>query len=207
MSSLTGSSRLEASAWPFERAAGLCALAAAVAGIGYAVAFVVVGSTFGSALFLLLGGLLAIPVLVAVYGRVRAAEPAVAACALLLGAAGALGAVAHGGNDLATALHPPATPSDLPSAVDPRGLATFGLTGLSLALVAWLIRRGGRLPRGLGALGYLLAALLVALYLGRLVILEARSPLIAVPALLTGFVVNPAWYLWLGRSLATGRAT
>jgi len=126
----------------------------------------------------------------------------------VLGLGGAYGAATHGGYDLANALHPPGTASDLPNAVDPRGFATFGLTGLAVLAVAWLIRRGGRLPAGLATLGYLLGyllgVLLLALWLGRLIVLEASSPVIAVPALLAGFLVGPAWYLWLGRVLLTG---
>jgi hypothetical protein len=186
----------------FRLLASACSLATAAAGVGYAVAFVVLDSTLGSGLFLLLGGLLVVPVLVATYERLRATEPGAAMCALLLGVAGALGATVHGGYDLANALHPPAGGgNDLPNAVDPRGLLTFGAAGLSVALLAWLIRRGRALPAGLGALGWVLAALLLVLYLARLVILEATSPAVALPALLTGFLISPAWYVWLGLSL------
>lgn len=48
------------------------------------------------------------------------------------------------------------------------------------------------------------AALLLVLYLARLVILEATDPLVALPALLTGFLVSPAWYVWLGLALRNG---
>lgn len=185
----------------FQRAASACAMATAAAGVGYAIAFVLLDSTLGSGAFLLLGGLLAVPVLVAAYERVRATDQGVALCALLLGVAGALGATVHGGYDLANALHPPVGGGDLPNAVDPRGLLTFGVAGLSVALLAWLIRRGRALPAGLGALGWVLAALLLVLYFARLVILEATSPVVALPALLAGFLVNPAWYVWLGLAL------
>jgi hypothetical protein len=39
---------------------------------------------------------------------------------------------------------------------------------------------------------------MVVLYLGRLIILEATNPVIVIPALLEGFIVNPLWYIWLG---------
>jgi hypothetical protein len=74
----------------------------------------------------------------------------------------------------------------LPNPVDPRGLLTFGVAGVALLVVAWLIRCGGRFPGGLGYLGYVSAVLLLALYLGRLVVLDPASPLIVVPALLSG---------------------
>jgi hypothetical protein len=196
----------EGSARAFERFGGACALLAGLVNLCYAAAFVVLGSKTASALFLLLAGLVGVPVLVALYGRLRPTEPGAALCALVLGVAGAFGAAAHGGYDLSNALHPPSGTGSvtLPNAVDPRGLATFGLTGLAVLMVAWLIRRGGRLPAGLGTLGYLLGVLLLALWLGRLIVLNADSPVIAVPALLAGFLVGPAWYLWLGRALLAG---
>ena len=53
-------------------------------------------------------------------------------------------------------------------------------------------------------LTYRLAILLVVLYLGRLIILGAKNPLIVVVALLSGSIVNPLWYLWLGGVLWQG---
>ncbi|MDP9243568.1 MAG: hypothetical protein M3O77_00615 [Chloroflexota bacterium] len=52
--------------------------------------------------------------------------------ALALGLAGALGAALHGGYDLANAINPPASDpiANLPSPIDPRGLLTFGVSGL-----------------------------------------------------------------------------
>jgi hypothetical protein len=46
----------------------------------------------------------------------------------------------------------------------------------------------------------------VALYLGRLIILDATNAVIVVLVLVTGFVVHPAWYVWLGLSLRRSRA-
>jgi hypothetical protein len=40
--------------------------------------------------------------------------------------------------------------------------------------------------------------LLVVLCLGRLLILDPANLLIVIPALLTGFLLNPLWYVWLG---------
>ena len=61
------------------------------------------------------------------------------------------------------------------------------------------------MPIGLSYLGYLSAVLLIILYVGRLVILDPANPIILGPALLNGFVVNPAWYIWLGLLLRRGR--
>jgi hypothetical protein len=67
-----------------------------------------------------------------------------------------------------------------------------------------LILRKRDLPRPLGYLGYLVAALEIVLYLGRLIIFEASNPIIVVPALLAGFIATPIWYIWLGVSLWRG---
>jgi hypothetical protein len=142
---------------------------------------------------------------VAVYERLREIEPSAALWALLMGVGAAFGSAIHGGYDLALALHPPATAvAELPSQVDPRGLLTFGVAGSAIFVVSWLMRRSLWFPRGLAALGYLLAGLLVVIYLGRLVILDPSSPLILGPAALAGFAVSPAWYVWLGLSMLGG---
>ena len=185
----------------FERFGGICAIAAGVSGFLYAVAFVVLRSAGLSALFLLMGGLLGTAVYVALHERLQRADPPLAVWMVLLGVAAALGSAMHAGSDLANALHPPASVPDLPSAVDPRGLMTFGVAGLAAGIVARLIVRTRTLPAGVGYLGYALGALLVAIYVARLVILDATNPVIVVLVLVTGFLVNPIWYVWLGLSL------
>ena len=183
----------------FERFSGGCSFLASVVGFLYALSFVVLRSDVVTALSLLLGGLLSSSALVALYGRLRGTDAGYALWGVLLGLVGDGGAVIHGGYDLANALHPPTNPNlDLPSQIDPRGLLTFGVTGLGLFVLAALIVRGGALPKTLGYLGFILAVLLIVLYLGRLIILEPSHPFVLVPALVTGFVLNPAWYLWLG---------
>lgn len=189
----------------FERFAGASAILAGITGFLYAVSFVVLRSELLSALFLMLGGLLTTAVLAAVYFRLRETDAAFALFALLLGIAGALGSAVHGGYDLANAINPPPSLPELPNPVDPRGLLTFGVAGAALFVIAWLIMRGGQFPRGLGYLAILSAVLLVVLYLGRLIILDATSPIILVPALLNGFLVSPVLYVWLGLALLRGR--
>jgi hypothetical protein len=200
-----GAARLRSTS--FEWFAGTCAVLAGVAGFLYAVAFVVLQNVLLSGLFLMFGGLLSTVVLVAVYDRLRETDATFALWALLLGVAGALGSAVHGGYDLANAINPPPSIPDLPNPIDPRGLLTFGIAGVALFVVAWLILRGRRFPRGLGYLAYLSAILLVALYLGRLIIFDPTSPEILVPALLNGFLVNPALYIWLGLALLRGRGS
>lgn len=70
-----------------------------------------------------------------------------------------------------------------------------------MAVLAWLIVRVGTLPRRLGQLGFVSAALLVVIYVGRLTVLNPKAPVLLAAALLVGFVVNPAWFVWLGLEL------
>lgn len=187
----------------FEKFAGWSAILAGVSGFLYSVSFIVLRDNLLSALFLLLGGLFSTAALTALYQRLRETESGFALLGLLLSLSAALGSAIHGGYDLANALHPPVSAStDLPNAIDPRGLLTFGVAGLGLFILSWLVTQNLSFPKGLAYLGYLSAILMIVLYLGRLIILEATSLAIVVPALLEGFIVNPLWYLWLGRTLA-----
>lgn len=188
----------------FARFAGVCALMTGVVGLLYAISFIVLRNTLLSSLFLMLGGLLSLGVLSAVYQRFTEKYPAFARWAFLLSVAGAAGALIHGGYDLANALHPQAltaAEAGLPNAIDPRGLLTFGIAGLALFLIAWLIGRDSSFPRALSYWGYVTGVLLVGLYLSRLILLDPTMPLIVFLALVSGFVLNPIWYIWLGITL------
>ena len=183
----------------FARIAGLCGVINGCVGLLYALSFVVFGSVLWSSIFLMLGGLLSSAVLVALYDCVREADPAWSTWALVVSMAGAAGALIHGGYDLANTLHPPMMANaDLPNAVDPRGLLTFGVAGLGLLAFAGLIHRSGRFSGALGNMGYMLGTLLIVIYIARLIVLNPANPLLLVPMLLTGFIVNPAWNIWLG---------
>jgi hypothetical protein len=197
-----GAAAAPRSSLSFASAAGWAALAAAALGVLYAVAFLVLHSAALSAACLMLGALASTPVLVALHARTTTASPPAALWALLLATLGALGAMTHGGFDLANALHPPAASNpDLPNAVDPRGLLTFAASGLGTLAFAALLLRDARFPRAVAWLGVLSALLSVALYVGRLVVLDPASPLIAFPALAEGFVVSPAWYVGVAIAL------
>jgi hypothetical protein len=183
----------------FEKFAGWMALLAGISGFLYSVAFIVLQNNLLSALFLLLGGIFSSAALTALYQHLRGAESGFALFGLLLALSAALGSAIHGGYDLANALHPPASlNTDLPNPIDPRGLLTFGIAGLGLFLLGWLMTQEIRFPKNLAYLGMLSAILMIILYLGRLIILQATSLVIVIPALLEGFLINPIWYLGLG---------
>jgi hypothetical protein len=187
------------------RLAATSAFLVAAANLGYAVSFLIVrpdnpdsGGAAASA-FLLAGGLLALPALLGLYRLVEGSD--LALLAVLLGVASALGAAIHGGYDLANAINPPATALDTPNMVDPRGLLTFGVGGLSLLGFAAL------LPRRLSGHAAVLGVLLLVLYVMRLVVLDADNAAIVGIAALAGFVLSPLWYARLGLTLGGRAAT
>lgn len=192
----------ESHATTYERFAGVCAILAGALTLLYSISFVILVNEPLSSFCLLANGLLGTVVLIAVYERVRETDASFALWALLLGIAGSVGSALHGGYDLAALLHEHAAiDPNLPSAIDPRGLLTFGASGVGLWVFAWLILKSGQLPRQLGYLGYAVAALQIVLYLGRLIVFDAKNPVIVVPAILAGFIATPVWYVWLGVSL------
>lgn len=190
----------------FERFAGWTSIAVAIGGIAYSLSFVIFlnnGSDTAATvadLALMLGGFAVTAVLIAVFHRLRETEASFALWAVLLGILGAAGSGLHGGFDLAVQVKDPAgTVSKLAAnPTDPRGLATFALSGLALLLISWLIIAGGRLPKRLGYLGVLAGALLLIVYVGRLTVFNPKNPFLLTMAVLSGFVVNPAWFGWLG---------
>src|SRR5438552_5877714 len=208
MATIAATDRLEVRSTTFsayERFAGVCAVLVGALTLLYSISFIILVNEPLSSFCLLANGLLVSAVLVALYERLRSADASFALWALLLGLAGAIGSAIHGGYDLAAVLHQhaPVDPN-LPSAMDPRGLLTFGAMGIGLWVFAWLIARSGQLPRGLAYIGYVVAALQIILYLGRLIVFDAKNPAIVVPALLAGFVATPILYIWLGVSLWRG---
>lgn len=195
----------------FERFAGWCALLAALAGVVFTVAFAIVvrdghrWAQWVSWTTLLAGGLLTIPVMTALYALVAREEPQFALVGYVLGVAGALGAVVHGAYDVSVLANPPPAPGPgLPSGIDPRGLMTFGVSGLALLVFGFLLQRSGRLSAPLGPLALLGGALLVVVYVGRLTVLNPKANVIRLAALVSGLVVVPAFYALVGRTLLGG---
>ena len=194
----------------YDRTAGLAAILAALIGLLYSLAFVVLQEALLYSLCLMIGGLLSVVALVALFERLGEVDAKVAMLGLILGSVAALGSTIHGGYDLANVLNPlPALPESvaaLPSQVDPRGLLTFGVAGLAVLIAGLLMRSHPGFSRGFTALTFMLGVLLLVVYLGRLIVLTPSSPLILLPAALTGFIVNPLWYLLLGLSLRRSEA-
>ena len=196
----------------FERSSGASAIVVGIGGFLFSIAFLILTRSapdtgwFLVAFFLLLGGVLGIQVMAAIYRRLREVDAGFALVAFMFGFSGALGSAIHGANDLGIVLHPPTSPmTDFPNAVDPRGFLTFGLSGFALIVVARLMTHGGGFPRRLALLGYLSGILLLLTYLGRLIVVDATSPFVLGPAALEGFIVNPLWYVWLGLTFWRGR--
>ncbi len=197
----------------YERLAGTAAIGAGIGGIVYSVAFLggvvagkapELGLTVAS-IALMVGGLLSVLVLVALYRRLVGSAAAVGLLGLMLVAIGATGAMVHGGYDLANTLNSPVSDvlaqAKLPSPIDPRGLLTFGLSGLGLLVLAWQSQRSRTLPANLAWLGMAVGALLIVVYLGRLTILTPTNMLVAIPAAATGLVLSPLFYVLLGLEL------
>lgn len=83
--------------------------------------------------------------MVALFEQLGEMDAQVAMLGLMLGTVAALGAAIHGGYDLANVC-PPAGRSAgggraLPSSIDPRGLLTFGVAGLTVLIAGSLMRR------------------------------------------------------------------
>ncbi len=192
----------------FEEFAASVAILNGLLAFLYAFTFIVLArslpelSNLLSPFFLMVGGLLTTAVMVELHQQLRKVNGGFALWALIIGSLGAAGAMIHGGFDLANAIHvPDSTPAyqaNLPNPVDPRGLMTFGLSGVALLVWSWLLSKAGGYSKQLVRTGYLLSALLILLYLARLVLLRPAHPIVVGLAIPTGLIVNPLWYLWLG---------
>jgi hypothetical protein len=193
----------------FERLAALCSIAVAFGALAFAAIFAVIvgGDSEQKPFFaLLLGGAIAtIPVVVAIFRRLRETDEGFALTALVLGLLGALGGILHGGYELAALETPPASGYNPGVEAVTKGVLRYGSAGLSLFLVGWLIVRSGRLPRLLGYVGMFGGALLVLIYFGRLFdFITPASHTSLIPPFLYGFIVHPIFYGTLGALLWRG---
>jgi hypothetical protein len=192
----------------FERFAGLASILVVVGAVLYSIFFIWIveggGSNVKAVWFflLMLGGIGTVPVLIAVYFRLRETDPGFALLAFLFGLGAALGAVLHGSYYLAAEITPPAE-GLAPGQEDvAKGALRYLVLGLFFLLTSWLIQRARTLPLGLAYLGYLGGAILVFIYIGRLFDFITPDDYVSLlPPIVYGFVVHPVWYLWLGITL------
>ena len=186
---------------PFRPFAANIAWAAAIGGVAYGLFFVIIENRGAAAALLMVGGILTALLLSGLARSVEAVHEVGARWAALIGTIGAIGSAIHGGYDLANVIHPPDTNvlglAGYPNSIDPRGLATFGLVGLSFLIVATLMARSDRYPAGLARVGQTLGIVMMVIYVGRLVILDPTNPIVRV-ALAAGVISNTVFLGWLG---------
>ncbi len=189
----------------YQNLSSFLAIFAGIAALAYAYFFVVAKDVFFYSLSLTLLGLFAFEVFIILYARLKEVHEGFAQVAVAFASVGALGMLIHGGYDLANAINPPTSVNtDLPSQIDPRGLLAFGLSGLGLLKISYLMSKDKYFPKNLSLLGYASGAVLVVIYLARLIVLDPTNPLLLYPVLLNGFILGPLWYVWLGLSLKKG---
>lgn len=186
----------------FDRFAAVSGIITGLSSLLYAVFYLLVGGSLHAYLppfFLALGGFLALPLALAVYSRVRGADPNFARYALLLSAIGNLAAAVHGVYGLSLLF--PTVAGGVDTYVfepDPRGFLSFGVTGVSVFLLAWLILRSGAFPRGVAYVGFILGIALVVLFLGNLFVDNTASYFVLVPGAIASLIATPIWSIWLG---------
>jgi hypothetical protein len=197
----------------FERFAALAAFFVALGALLYSIFFITIvegASGFETDIWfalLMVGALVTIPILVALYNRLREIDVGFALTALILGLAAALGGVLHGGYELGGLITPPeGSYGPGPESIS-HGILRYAVGGLALLFFSWLIQRDRRFPTWLAYLGYLGGALLVLIYIGRLYDFITPSDYVSlIPPILYGFVVHPLWYLGVGRARWQGLA-
>jgi len=77
-----------------------------------------------------------------------------------------------------------------------------------LALVFAIIGASGSTIHGgyeVANLGAVTGIAMIVVYLGRLIILSPANPVVLLAAGVTGFILAPAWYIWLGLTLRRSR--
>ena len=179
--------------------AGL-AFATAAAGLVYTISLVIFADPVLASTALMVGGLLAVPVLLALAKRLLSPSASLGLrSGLVLALIAAIGSTLHGAYDLAVGLHPPiGLAGDLPNPVDPRGVLTFGVAGLALLTLGLASHPVHGFPTSLSIVAAVNGSLMIMLYVARLVVVDPSSAFVVGPTLLAGFVSGPAWFLGLG---------
>ena len=192
----------------FQRFAGTCSILVGVGGLAYGVlfGFIVYGAERPVALVWLtlglLGALLGAPVAVALYVKLRDFDWGFALLALLLGVIGSVGQAQNSALTLAKEVGGLRGESS-----DPSGVFRFGLIGISLLIVGWLIVKSGSFTKRLGYLAEVGGTLLILTFVGRTTgLIDTSNELTTLPPILYGVVVHPVLYIWLGRHLRKDHA-
>jgi hypothetical protein len=152
---------------------------------------------------LMAGGLVGLPVLVAIYQRVRAVDDGFAIVGLVVAAAAALGSVLHGAHDIAVFANPEVATgnADYPNFTDPRGFSTFALFGLGMLVLAALCR-AARFSRQIPFVGAVTGVLAMIVYIGRVTVLDPKRWWVAIAAVGAGVVGVPLWNVLVARELS-----
>ena len=198
----------------FHRFGAISAILVGLLSIAYALFYLVIArqvefvGALASWLILAVSGIFSSAAYMALYQRLRPAGEGLALWALLLGVVASFATLAHGAYEAllmlaessATGAQAAAidTIRQVPSQVDPAGLASFFIVGIVAFVFGWLIVQSGLLPRMLGYLGMFNAVLLTVLYFASAV--NAQT-LILLSGGLTSVVVGPIWWIWLGQQL------
>jgi hypothetical protein len=209
---------------------GLAAIGVGLASLLYGLAYVILVvlgprldtsaslTSFGiqiTNLLLALSGVLSLIAVVAIFQRVRGVSEAWARLALWFGMFGALLGGLHGWSDLvrnpilaralgqADSVAAANLLANLPSAVDPRGVGTFGLTGLFILVTGLLLYRVEGIPRRLAGVALASALLLGVTFVGTVLYasgdgLAPARYLFLVAGPLEAIIVGPLFYIWLG---------
>ena len=187
----------------FERLAGVCALFVGLGALVYAILFITIveGNTETEPWFaiLMVGALTTVPVMVALYFKLRTFDQAAALTVLVLGLFGALGGVIHGGYELAAIVTPPNEGYYPGPESVAKGVLRYLVAGLALLLISWLVWASGVLPRGIAFLAGIGGVLLVFIYIGRLFDFITPGDYVSlIPPIAYGFLVHPILYGWIG---------
>lgn len=190
----------------FSRFGGSSAILVGLLSIAYALFYLVISrqapfiGILASWIILAASGIFSSAAYVALYSRLKPAGEGFALWALLLGVMASMATLAHGAYEALLMLA--GTTQELPSQVDPAGLASFFIVGIVAFVFGWLIVRSGLLPTRLGYVGIFNALLLVVLFFASA---ASAQTLILISGGLTSVIVGPIWWIWLGRELLQDR--
>ena len=192
----------------FDRTASWMAYLSAVVALAYSLSFAYYvregdrWAQYTSSGLLIAGGVFGLPVLIAIYLRVRHVDEGFAIVALVVALAAAFGTMLHGAHDVAVFAHPDqvTTGADYPNFTDPRGFSTFALFGLGMIVLA-AMSRGAGFRKPIPLVGAVSGVLAVIVYIGRVTVLDTKRWWVATAAIGAGIIGVPLWNVLVGRAL------